>query len=97
MEAVANTIQEMFTKESPNIDVTLQEQVIRTMYQHRTVIPLFKGDDNINLSGNEWDLFGQMADDRALSEKQVKTVQKQCLKLPPTTRRLNLNYPALRE
>ena len=56
MENVGNTISEMFTITS-DTDLDIQRQVIESLYQYKTVIPLFYGEDwNISHSEeNSWD------------------------------------------
>jgi len=47
MQKVALAIEEMFPEDASDIVKTKQESVIRAMYERKTAIPLFKGDDNI--------------------------------------------------
>ena len=56
MQNVGNTISEMFTITS-DTDLDIQRQVIESLYQYKTVIPLFYGEDwNISHSEeNSWD------------------------------------------
>ena len=56
MQNVGNTISEMFTITS-DTDLDIQRQVIESLYQYKTVIPLFYGEDwNIShLEENSWD------------------------------------------
>ena len=56
MQNVGNTISEMFTITS-DTDLDMQRQVIESLYQYKTVIPLFYGEDwNISHSEeNSWD------------------------------------------
>ena len=56
MKNVGNTISEMFTITS-DTDLDIQRQVIESLYQYKTVIPLFYGEDwNISHSEeNSWD------------------------------------------
>ena len=56
MQNVGNTISEMFTITS-DTDLDIQRQVIESLYQYKTVIPLFYGEDwNISqLEESSWD------------------------------------------
>ena len=56
MQNVGNTISEMFTITS-DTDLDIQRKVIESLYQYKTVIPLFYGEDwNISHSEeNSWD------------------------------------------
>ena len=56
MQNVGNTISDMFTITS-DTDLDIQRQVIESLYQYKTVIPLFYGEDwNISHSEeNSWD------------------------------------------
>ena len=57
MKNVAVTIKEMFSPDGENIDKELQERLITNMYEYRTVIPLFKGENYEFSASNEekWD------------------------------------------
>ena len=57
MKKVAETIKEMFSPDGENIDKELQERLITNMYEYRTVIPLFKGENyGFSASNQEkWD------------------------------------------
>ncbi len=57
MKNVAVTIKEMFSPDGENIDKELQERLITNMYEYRTVIPLFKGENYEFSPSNEekWD------------------------------------------
>tara|TARA_B100000809_G_scaffold259937_1_gene305916 strand:- start:113 stop:985 length:873 start_codon:yes stop_codon:yes gene_type:complete len=57
MKNVALTIKEMFSPDGENIDKELQERLITNMYEYRTVIPLFKGENYEFSASNEekWD------------------------------------------
>jgi len=47
MQKVALAIEEMFPENARGIDKDKQESMIRAMYERKTAIPFFKGDDNI--------------------------------------------------
>ena len=57
MKNVALTIKEMFSPDGENIDKELQERLITNMYEYRTVIPLFKGENYEFSASNQekWD------------------------------------------
>ena len=57
MKNVALTIKEMFSPNGENIDKELQERLITNMYEYRTVIPLFKGENYEFSASNQekWD------------------------------------------
>ena len=57
MKNVAVTIKEIFSPDGENIDKKLQERLITNMYEYRTVIPLFKGENYEFSASNEekWD------------------------------------------
>ena len=57
MKNVALTIKEMFLPDGENIDKELQERLITNMYEYRTVIPLFKGENYEFSASNQekWD------------------------------------------
>jgi len=65
---VAKTIEEMFPTQQDGIDSSLQETVIRHMYQRKTVIPLFKGDDSFNFTNEEEEQFDRLQENYSLCD-----------------------------
>lgn len=68
MEKVATAIEEILPEGKPELDASLQEQMISAMYAHSTAIPFFKGDDDINLTDSEWDQFDEMVDNNSVCD-----------------------------
>lgn len=68
MLKVAQAVEEMFPENDPNLDAALQRQVIRAMYERKTVIPFFKGDVNVELSGEAETQFDQVHDNNSLCD-----------------------------
>ena len=66
MIAVGKNIEEMFPATGPGIDTDLQERVIRTMYERRTVIPFFKGDGEVSFGPGEDSQFDILRDTKSL-------------------------------
>lgn len=52
MRKVGQIIEEMFDRNASGIDAAQQEAIIRTMYQRKTAIPIFKG-SSPNMDGME--------------------------------------------
>ena len=68
MRDVATAIEEMLPQDGQGIDRQKQEELIRHMYQRKTVIPLFKGDDNIPFTDAEFELFDVIRDNNSLCD-----------------------------
>lgn len=57
MRHVAEAVRDMFPR-SETVDAGLQQEVLRSLYRYRTVIPLFKGEEHEFTAGDkkDWDL-----------------------------------------
>lgn len=68
MLKVAQAVEEMFPENDSSLDAALQRQVIRAMYERKTVIPFFKGDVPVEFSGEAESQFDQVHDNNSLCD-----------------------------
>ena len=73
MLKVAQALEEMFPENDSSLDAELQREVIRSMYERKTVIPFFKGDVGVEFSGEAEAQFDRVHDNNSLCDAIFET------------------------
>jgi hypothetical protein len=72
---VASLIEEIFPGNGNGLNNDKQEEVIRHMYERRTAIPLFKGDDDISFGPGEEEQFDLLTEQNSICDVIFETGQ----------------------